>query len=201
MKKSSILVTGGASFVGAKLCEALLQLKYTVVCLDNFSTGKMDAIKHLVPNPNFKLIGGDIRNEEDCKKACKHIDLVVHQAVLNQATSKITNAVAVHTVNTIGFVNIITAAQNAHVKGVMYCNKNQHTSSQQPLETAYNSFEIAAITNKLYVQLFEQTYHLPIQEITPQHISKTATKEANAIGVQTYVKAITQLCKASCKLV
>ncbi len=71
MKKKNILVTGGAGFIGSKLCEALINLDYNVVCFDNFSTGKLKNIKHLTTNLKFKLIGGDIRNFQDCKKACK----------------------------------------------------------------------------------------------------------------------------------
>ena len=48
MKK--ILVTGGAGFIGSNLCEHLLKIGYEVICLDNFSTGHMSNIQHLLNN-------------------------------------------------------------------------------------------------------------------------------------------------------
>ena len=64
-----VLVTGGAGFIGSNLCEALLQMNNTVVCLDNFATGKRENIAPLLTIKNFSLQQGDIRNLEDCKKA------------------------------------------------------------------------------------------------------------------------------------
>lgn len=65
---SRILVTGGAGFIGSNLCEHLLLNGYEVVCLDNFSTGHLCNIQHLLDNfPNyFTLIEGDIRDLETC---------------------------------------------------------------------------------------------------------------------------------------
>ncbi len=55
---SKILVTGGAGFIGSNLCEHLLLNGYEVVCLDNFSTGHMYNIQHLLDGypTNFTLI-------------------------------------------------------------------------------------------------------------------------------------------------
>ncbi len=60
LNNSAILVTGGAGFIGSNLCEELLKHDCKVVCLDNFSTGKIENILHLFDNKNFKLIVGDI---------------------------------------------------------------------------------------------------------------------------------------------
>ena len=57
-----ILVTGGAGFIGANLCERLLKAGNDVVCLDNFFTSSRDKIAHLEHSPNFKLVVGDVRN-------------------------------------------------------------------------------------------------------------------------------------------
>ena len=73
MKSSliKILVTGGAGFIGSNLCEELIRLGNQVICLDNFSTGKMENIEELLIHPNFKLITGDIRNLNDCNLAVR----------------------------------------------------------------------------------------------------------------------------------
>ena len=60
MKK--ILVTGGAGFIGSHLCERLLNDGNYVICLDNYFTGSIDNIKHLLANPNFEAVEHDVKN-------------------------------------------------------------------------------------------------------------------------------------------
>ena len=60
--RKRILVTGGAGFLGSHLCERLLAGDNEIVCLDNFYTGSMDNISHLLDNSRFELINHDIIN-------------------------------------------------------------------------------------------------------------------------------------------
>ncbi len=60
MKRKTILVTGGAGFLGSHLCERLLEQGHEVLCLDNFFTGSKDNIAHLLGHPRFELIRHDI---------------------------------------------------------------------------------------------------------------------------------------------
>ena len=80
LSNKTILVTGGAGFIGSNLCEALLEKGNKVVCLDNFATGKRENLEQLLKDSNFTLIEGDIRKLEDCLKATKDVDYVLHQA-------------------------------------------------------------------------------------------------------------------------
>ncbi|NYT74367.1 SDR family oxidoreductase [Halomonas sp. QX-2] len=57
---NTILVTGGAGFVGSHLCERLLSEGNNVICVDNFSTGSKDNIMHMHGNPRFEIIRHDI---------------------------------------------------------------------------------------------------------------------------------------------
>ena len=54
------LVTGGAGFIGSTLCERLLDEGSTVVCLDNFQTGRRSNLAHLAANPRFELVEHDV---------------------------------------------------------------------------------------------------------------------------------------------
>jgi dTDP-glucose 4,6-dehydratase len=57
-----ILVTGGAGFIGSHLCERLLAEGHKVICIDNFITGKMENIRHLLKDKRFKFINHNISN-------------------------------------------------------------------------------------------------------------------------------------------
>ncbi len=56
----SILVTGGAGFIGSHLCERLLEQGNEIICLDNFYTGQRANIAHLISNPLFEVLRHDI---------------------------------------------------------------------------------------------------------------------------------------------
>lgn len=56
----TVLVTGGAGFIGSHLCEYLLGKGNKVICLDNLYTGRRENIDHLISDPNFTLIEHDI---------------------------------------------------------------------------------------------------------------------------------------------
>ena len=99
------LITGVAGFIGSNLLEALLKLDQKVVGLDNFATGyqrNLDEVKSLVTAKqwdNFCFMEGDIRVFDDCKKACKKIDYVLHQAALGSVPRSINNPIASNETN------------------------------------------------------------------------------------------------------
>jgi len=57
-----VLVSGGAGFIGSHICEALINLDYRVLCVDNLSTGSEKNIAHLRSNPLFEFIRFDVTN-------------------------------------------------------------------------------------------------------------------------------------------
>ena len=56
----SVLVTGGAGFLGSHLCERLLSEGHEILCLDNFFTGSKRNIEHLLDHRDFELIRHDV---------------------------------------------------------------------------------------------------------------------------------------------
>ena len=167
LKNKKILVTGGAGFIGSNLCEALLALNNKVTCLDNFSTGKMENIEHLIPNTNFQLIGGDIRNIDDCNKACASVDYVLHQAALGSVPRSIIDPITTNNVNISGFVNMLSAAKDAHVKRFVYAASSSTYGDSKGLPKVedvigkpLSPYAITKYVNELYAEIFHTTYGL-----------------------------------------
>jgi UDP-glucuronate decarboxylase len=60
LTRKSILVTGGAGFLGSHLCDRLIADGHDVICVDNFFTGDRRNIQHLLDNPRFELMRHDV---------------------------------------------------------------------------------------------------------------------------------------------
>ena len=60
----SILIAGGAGFIGSHLCDKLINEGHDVICLDNFITGSKCNIEHLMGNTKFELVRHDVHQSE-----------------------------------------------------------------------------------------------------------------------------------------
>lgn len=160
-----ILVTGGAGFIGSNLCEKLVKLDNYVVCLDNFSTGKIENIETLLHHKNFKLVNGDIRNLEDCFSATKDMDYVLHEAALGSVPRSINDPLTTNEVNVNGFLNVLIASRDNHIKRFIYAASSSTygdlESSPKVEERIGNPLSPYAITkymNELYADVFSKIY-------------------------------------------
>lgn len=159
-----ILITGGAGFIGSNLCNYFLE-NNIVVCLDNFSTGHRHNIEHLLSNPNFTLIEGDIRNFETCEKAVSGIDYVLHEAALGSVPRSINDPITSNAVNVSGFLNMLTAARNANVKRFIYAASSSTYGDSEKLPKIeevigkpLSPYAVTKYVNELYADVFSKTY-------------------------------------------
>ncbi|MDA0697283.1 MAG: NAD-dependent epimerase/dehydratase family protein [Proteobacteria bacterium] len=165
------LITGVAGFIGSNLLETLLKLNQKVVGLDNFATGhqhNLDEVKGLVTSEqwlNFNFIQGDIRNLEDCEKACVEVDYVLHQAALGSVPRSIADPITTNAANITGFLNMLVAARDAQVKSFTYAASSStygdHPALPKVEENIGNPLSPYAVTkyvNELYADVFARTY-------------------------------------------
>lgn len=165
MRSSKILVTGGAGFIGSNLAEALLREGSRVVCLDNFSTGKQENIKDFLTHPDFSLLTGDIRNADDCRRACEGTDYVLHQAALGSVPRSIKDPATSNDVNVGGFVNMLVAARDAGVKRFVYAASSSTYGDHPALPKKedvigkpLSPYAITKYVNELYAGVFADLY-------------------------------------------
>ena len=164
-KNQTILITGGAGFIGSNLCEYFLAKGYNVICLDNFATGHRHNITPFLENNNFTLLEGDIRNLEDCQKATKGVDYVLHQAALGSVPRSLKDPITSNEVNVSGFLNMLVAARDAKVKRFVYAASSSTYGDSQGLPKVedvigkpLSPYAITKYVNELYADIFSKTY-------------------------------------------
>jgi UDP-N-acetylglucosamine 4-epimerase len=169
LKDSRVLVTGGAGFIGSNLIDSLLNSGNKVVCLDNFSTGKRENLKEFIGNPVFKLIEGDIRNYNDCKKAVENIDIVFHEAALGSVPRSIKDPITTTDVNIGGFVKMLFAAKESGVKRFIYAASSSTYGDHPDLPKVENKigsplspYAITKYVDELFANNFAQTYGIDV---------------------------------------
>ncbi len=123
-KDSVFLVTGGAGFIGSNLCEAILDMGYTVRCLDDLSTGKYENIEPFTKNPAFTFIKGDIRELDTCMEAAKGVDYVLNQAAWGSVPRSIEMPLLYEEINIRGTLNMMEAARQNGVKKFVYASSS-----------------------------------------------------------------------------
>jgi len=167
LTNKTILVTGGAGFIGSNLCEALLEKGNKVVCLDNFATGKRENLEELLKDSNFTLIEGDIRKLEDCLKACQGVDYVLHQAALGSVPRSIKDPITSNEVNVSGFLNMLVAARDHGVKRFVFAASSSTYGDSQSMPKVediigkpLSPYAITKYVNELYADIFSKTYDL-----------------------------------------
>lgn len=164
---NKVLVTGGAGFIGSNLCEALLQRGDHVVCLDNFATGHMENLIPLIESypDRFKLIVGDIRKIEDCRKAVEGVEYVLHEAALGSVPRSIKDPVTTNEVNISGFLNMIVAARDAGVRRFVFAASSSTYGDSKSLPKVedvigkpLSPYAITKYVDELYADVFARTY-------------------------------------------
>ncbi len=127
-----VLVTGGAGFVGSHFVERLLKDGHKVTAYDNLSSGKMENIKHLLNDPNFRFIKADILDLEKLKTSMKDNDIVYHFAAmplqhisLDPKENKDTDSLLFELKNnTIGMFNVLEAMRLEGIKKLIFSSSS-----------------------------------------------------------------------------
>ena len=152
---SSILVTGGAGFIGSHLCGRLLREGYTVICLDNFDSfydpnikiKNIEGMGKKFPN-QFELITGDIRNYEHLTETFKknRIDSVVHLAARAGVRPSINNPLLYQDVNIRGTIVLLEACKEFGIKDFIFASSSSVYGENQRVPFSEKDLDIQPIS-------------------------------------------------------
>lgn len=162
-KKTKVIVTGGAGFIGSHLTDALVKEGFEVHVIDNLIAGKKENI-----NPRAVFHKADIRQPEEIKPLLAAADYVFHLAALPRVQPSIADPVTTHQVNVDGTLNVLLAARDAGVKKVVYAASSSAYGNQDvfPLKENFpakplSPYGLQKYMGELLCRMFSAVYGLP----------------------------------------
>jgi len=169
-KTETILVTGGAGFIGSNLCHFLIDKAFNVVCLDNFDDFyseeiKRNNVKNLLNNQLFEFIKGDIRDSVLLDNVfSKHqIDFVIHLAAKAGDRNSIFNTQEYFDVNVNGSICLLETMRKHNVKNLVfsssssvYGNKNGKLLETENCDNPISPYAVS----KRAVEMLNYNYHI-----------------------------------------
>lgn len=168
LKDKTILITGGAGFIGSNIVEYLLKYNVgKVIVLDNFLTGFKSNVEIFKDYPNYQFIEGDIRDLEFCKKACEGVDIVCHQAAMGSVPRSIREPYNTTGHNVDGFVNMVFAAHQNGIKRFVYASSSSVYGDEPNLPKIehrigkpLSPYAITKLSNELFAENFGRLYEM-----------------------------------------
>ncbi len=195
-----VIVTGGAGFIGSHICEELVKLKANVICLDNFSAGKLVNVSAFINEPNFSVLDKDVcDNDEAMHEAFKDVDIV-----FNNAASKknicLTNPQRDLEVNSGGTLNLLELSMKYGVKKFIHASTGSvygepkifPTTESHPFEPV-SYYGVSKLGGERYVDVFHKLYGLDTTILRYFHVYGPR-QESNEFGgvVSIFLRNITE---------
>lgn len=167
LKGTTVLVTGGAGFIGSHLIDGLLQRGAKVRVLDNLETGHKRNVEHALDQIDF--IEGDIRDLDTCQKATAGADYVLHQAALGSVPRSLELPAASIDSNVGGTTNVFTAARDQKVKRVVYASSSSVYGDDERLPkkeghegNVLSPYAISKWMNEELADVYERCYGMQL---------------------------------------
>lgn len=120
-----IMITGGAGFIGSHLCEKYTKEGHTVLCMDNFLSGDLINVRHLLDYRNFKLIKGDVRDKDLLERMCADVDVILHLAAQIHVDRSYIEPALTYDINVMGTQNVLEVARFHDIKKVIHASTSE----------------------------------------------------------------------------
>jgi UDP-glucose 4-epimerase len=159
----TVLVTGGAGFIGSHLVDRLIADGYKVRVLDNLSTGKLQNIWKHKETKNFRFIKGDIRDLSTVRKALRKVHVVFHEAAHVSVTDSFTNPTRTSEVNTTGTLTLLQASVECGVKRLIYSssasiygNQGEQRVKEDSTPRPMSPYAVSKLAAENYCSIFNK---------------------------------------------
>jgi len=166
MSTFRVLVTGGAGFVGSHLVNSLLKEGHRVVALDNLSTGAIENLP-VRRKKGFLFIKGDIRDNNDVRKALNDVDVVFHMAAIIDVPLSVKKPLIVNDVNVSGTLKLLEACLKHDVRRFIYASSCAVYGAPQYLPIDENHpiipqspYGISKLTSEHFCRIFHEIHGL-----------------------------------------
>lgn len=201
---NSVLVTGGAGFIGSNLCEKLLEEGNRVINLDNFNdyydnSIKIENIKRAKESINYVLVKGDIRERDAIENIFSKykIDTVVHLAALPGVRTSISNPADYVDVDIKGTVNVLEACKNNLVSKVIFASSssvygNNRIPFKEKDEVNFQTSPYAAAkaSGELLCRVYNNLYEIPI--VCLRFFTVYGPRQRPEMAIHKFVKLIAE---------
>jgi nucleoside-diphosphate-sugar epimerase len=164
--KETVLVTGGAGFIGSHVVEALLKKKQAVRVIDNFSGGSIENLEAV--EDRVDVVNGDIRSAADLEEAFRGVTRVVHLAATPSVPRSIDKPLETHANNVDGTLALLEAARAAKVKRFVYAGSSAVYGDQPgfPRRESMDAdpispYAASKLGGEMYALLYHRRYGLP----------------------------------------
>jgi len=173
----NILVTGGAGFIGSHLVDRLLEEGHRVICLDNFDSFYDPAVKRrnlaqALPNPRFRLIEGDLRDERTLEKIFREekVDIVAHLAARAGVRPSVENPALYGDVNVRGTIQLLESCRRRGVGRFIFAssssvygnNSRVPFSEEDPVDTPISPYAATKRAGELLCHTYHHLYGMDI---------------------------------------
>ena len=162
---SKFLITGGAGFIGSHIANRLAGDNHFTRILDNFSTGKIANLKGIIDK--VEIIKGDICSLDDCIKATKGVDFVLHQAALRSVPKSMEDPARYNEVNISGTFNMLKASRKNNVKrfvlassSSVYGEVKKFPEKENFLPDPISPYALTKLAGEHYCKIFNLHYGL-----------------------------------------
>ncbi len=194
---ATILVTGGAGFIGSHLATRFVEQGHRVRVFDNLSTGFRSNLKHL--DGRVDLIEADLRDAEACRKACERVEFVFHQAALGSVPKSVDDPQTSHDVNIGGTFNILRAAVEQKVRrfinagsSSVYGDAEESPKHEGMIPRPLSPYAVQKLAGEEYAAAFYVCYGL--ESITLRYFNvfgpRQDPKSQYAAAIPAFVSAI-----------